>query len=370
MSLIDFNVQQKLIQSEVKKFATSEIESIADQIDKACVPPAEIVSKLSNLGLSSLIIPEKYGGSGLDTTSLCIAIEELSKTLASIGAILCVNNCLAAYPIIKYGNESQKDLYLNKLAKGEIGAYAADIGIDAQNKIVEVKIKNGELSISGAKEFVLNGEIASFFILPISVINKKAIYILPKENQTINITRPQILGIRSAGIIGLEFNDTKLPKDLCLVPEDKGEKCLEEISTYAHIGFAAISLGIAEASLKASIKYSRERKQFGKAICEFPMVQEMLVDMNTNIEATRLLVYDAAARFDRGRDFSSAAKIARLFSSDAAVFSGIKAIQIHGGYGYTKDYPVERYLRDAKVLQVLERPPHDIKSRIAKELLS
>lgn len=370
MALINFNNEQKLIQKEVKKFTTAEIESLSSEMDKECVFPAQIIKKLSELGFSSVIIPEKYGGSGLDITSLCIAVEEVSKVSASIGTILVVNNCLFAFPIIKYGQESQKDFYLNKLASGAIGAYASNLEIDLPDRDIQIHKVNGNHAISGKRDFVLNGESASFILLTVVLPNGKSLYILPKDIKGISMTRPNILGMKSAGIVSLDFKDVVITKDSCLISEDKGENALQEIRDYSNIGFSAISLGIAEAALEASIKYSKERKQFGRAICKFPMVQEMLVGMKIKIETARLLIYDAAALFDKGENYSLASKIARLCSSDAAVFSGIKTIQVHGGYGYTKDYPVERYLRDAKVLQVLERTPHDLKSKIAKELLT
>ena len=371
MGLLNFGNEQKLIQNEFKRFALTEIESIAAELDKTCAFPTSIINRLSDLGLSSLIVPEKYGGAGFDATSLCIAIEEISKICASIGTILVVNNCLVAYPIIKYGQEAQKDLYLKKLATGEIGAFITDLEIDLLDKKLAAKFTSGSYSITGKRDFVLNGEAASFFVLPISSSNGKAFYLIDKGNASIiKITKPEILGMRAAGIVGLEFKETQLTKESCLIPEDKGEKVRQEISEYSNIGFSAIALGIAQASFEAALKYSKERKQFSRPICEFPMVQEMLVDMKVKIEMARLLVYDAANKFDNGQDYSLAAKIAQLHGGEAAVFSGLKAIQIHGGYGYIKDYPVERYLRDAKVLQVLEKTPHDLKSKIAKELLS
>jgi alkylation response protein AidB-like acyl-CoA dehydrogenase len=369
MSLIHFNNEQKLIQAEVKKFATSEIVTIAADIEKECTFPSQIIKKLYELGIVTLIIPEKYGGSGLDTTSLCIAVEEISKACASIGTILVVNNCLVAYSIMKHGDESQKKVYLGILAKGEIGGYVSDLGIEIPDKRIEIEDAGENIFVSGTKDIVLNGGVAVFFLCPISLANGKSIYIIPRETSRIKINQSSIMGLKTAGIVSLELNKTELQKDLCLVPQNQGEKILTEIHNYSNIGFSAVSLGIAEAALEAAIKYSKERKQFGRAICEFPMVQEMLVDMKTKIENARLLVYDAAAKCDRGENYSLVSKSARLYSADAAVFSGLKALQIHGGYGYTKDYPVERYLRDAKVLQVLDNTPHDLKSEIVKELL-
>ena len=369
MGLINFNNEQKLIQREVRKFATAEIESQSSELDKECMFPTVIVQKLSELGLLSLIVPEKYGGSNLDTTSLCIVIEELSKVCASLATVVVVNNCLFAYPIIKYGQESHKDFFLNKLSEGVLGGYVVELEIDSVREALHICTVNGDYSISGKREFVLNGESARFFLLPVALPNGKGLYVFSKDIKGITMAHPRILGLKSAGIVCFEFKDVLLSHGECLVPEESGKSVLEEIRDYSHIGFSAVSLGIAEASFEAALSYSKQRKQFGRPICEFPMVQEMLTDMKLKIEAARLLVYDAAAKCDTGKFCSLTSKNARLYTSNAAVFSGLHAIQIHGGYGYTKDYPVERYLRDAKVLQVLEKTPHELKSSIAKELL-
>jgi butyryl-CoA dehydrogenase len=369
MALIAFNSEQKLIQGEVRKFSRTELEPIAGDIDKNGVFPVEIIKKLSDLGLSSLIVPEKFNGADIDTTSLCIVLEELSKVCASISNILAVNNCLVAFPIMNYAPEQMKEHYLKKLAQGEIGAYSVDLGIDASDANINVTETDGDCLVSGRHDFVLNGETANFFILPVCLTNGKALY-LCEDTASIQQIKHQILGMRAAGIVGFEYKDLRLMGDKCLLSADKAVHLLKKIQDYSNIGFSAISLGIAQAAFDASVKYSKERRQFGRAICEFPMVQEMLVDMKTRIEAARFLVYDAAAKFDKGQDYSLSANIARLISSEAAVFSGITAIQVHGGYGYIKDYPVERFLRDAKTVQVLQEPPQDLKSKIAKELLS
>ncbi len=365
MPLIAFNNEQKLIENEIRKFAKNELEPLSDEIDKKGIFPVEIIKKLSDLGLSSLTIPEKYGGAGLDTTSLCIVLEELSKVCASISTILAVNNCLVAFPIIKFAPEEKKDYYLKKLGQGEIGAFGPDVGIDVSDKNIEIREKDGNYVISGKKDFVLNGETADFFLLPLSLSNGKALYAL-ENTRGVHVTKHHMLGLRAAGFVTWEFKNIKLMSNTCIL---NSEEAFQQIHDYSNIGFSAISLGIAEAAYDASIKYSKERTQFGRAICEFPMVQEMLIDMKTRIETARLLVYNAAAQCDKGYNYALDSRIARLQSGEAAVFAGIKAIQVHGGYGYIKEYPVERYLRDAKAIQVLNETPQDVKSKIAKELL-
>jgi len=368
MSLISFNNEQKLIEGEIRKFSKTELEPIADEIDKKAIFPIEIIKKLSDLGLSSLIIPEVYGGAGLDTTSLCVVLEELSKTCASISTILLVNNCLVAFPVMKFAPEKIKEYYLRKLTKGEIGACSTELGIDLPGESISIRDTDGKLMISGEQHFVLNGEAAHFVVLPISVSTGKALYILD-NNPRIEQKKHHILGLRAAGIVGYQFRDLDIEADTCLLDGQEAVDALMQIRHYTHIGFSAISLGIAEAAYEASIKYSKERKQFGRAICEFPMVQEMLIDMKTRIEATRLLVYNAAAEYDKGDTNTLSAHIARLQSGEAAVYAGIKAVQVYGGYGYIKEYPVERFLRDAKAIQVLCETPNELRALIAKGIL-
>ena len=369
MNLINFNNEQKLIRTEIRNFAAAELAPKADEIEKKGVFPTDIIKKLSDLGVLSLTVPEKYGGAGLDATSLCTTAEELSKVCASVGTILVVNNCMVAFPIMKYAEESQKRYYLDKISRGEIGAYICDPEIDLSEKKIEIKTSDDNCLISGNRDFVLNGEAANFYVTPVLLSNGKAFYLLEKGLAGITIRKTEVLGVRSAGIVSLNFKETELEDEFCFVVEDNGEKALIEIRDYSNIGFSAVLIGIAQAALSDSIKYSKEREQFRRSICNFPMIQEMIAEMKVKIEAGRFLVYEAAAKYDNGLDYSLASRIARFYCGEIAVFSGIKAVQIFGGYGYTKDYPVERYLRDAKTLQLLEVVPYELKLHIAEELL-
>jgi len=369
VSLINLNNEQKMIRDEFRKFAASELEPIAEDIEENGVFPKDIISKLSELGLSSLIIPEKYGGVELDVTSLCIAVEEISKVCASIGAILVVNNCMVAYPLMKYGDDPFKETYLNKLSNGEIGGFVCEPEIDLPEEKNDLKAKDDKFIFSGHREFVLNGSSANFFIMPVSTLENTKYYIVDKDIKGIHLTSKNLLGLRAAGFAGAEFEDTELLEEDCFIPDDKSGKIRSEIHDYANIGFSAISLGIAQAALETAVKYSKERVQFGRRICEFPMVQEMMSEIKMKIETARLLVYDAASKADKGEDLGIASKITRIYCGDLGVFAGLNSIQVHGGYGYMKDYPLERYFRDAKVLQLLETSPRISKAKIAKELL-
>lgn len=367
MPVIEFNKEQKLILSEIRKFSQAELEPLAVDIDRSDAFPVDIIKKLTDLGLSGIIIPEEYGGAALDTTSLCIVLEELARASASVSAILFVNNCLVAYPLIHYASGEKKDHYLKQLCSGTIAGYCVEAGIDAQRERIQVRTTEKGCSISGEHDFVLNGETAQFLIMPISLSDRQ-LHVVDMQAD-MEPAKQDIMGLRGAGVVRLAFSNIVLNDATSLTDAAQTDHVVHAVHDYANIGFAAISLGLAVAARAASVTYAKERQQFGRAICEFPMVQEMLADMSAGIEAARCLVYDAAARVDRGEDFVLAAHTARLVSSNTAVLCGTKAVQVYGGYGYTKDYPVERYLRDAKTVQLIMDTPHNLKLTIAKELL-
>jgi alkylation response protein AidB-like acyl-CoA dehydrogenase len=280
--------------------------------------------------------------------------------------ILFVNNCLVAYPIVRYANQEKKDRYLKQLCSGATAGYCVDAGIDVQRDRLKIVTAEREYSISGEHDFVLNGETAQFIIMPIELSDRQ-LHVIEIHPDMKRVKR-DIMGLRGAGIVRLAFSKVVL-NDATLLSDTSQHDVLHTVHDYANIGFAAMSLGLAVAARDASVTYAKERQQFGRPICEFPMVQEMLADMSAGIDAARYLVYDAAASADCGEDYARKAHTARLVSSNTAVFCGTKAVQVHGGYGYTKDYPVERHLRDAKTMQLIMDTPQDLKLAIAKELL-
>jgi alkylation response protein AidB-like acyl-CoA dehydrogenase len=367
MPLIEFSKEQKLILSEIRKFSQTELEPLAMDIDRNDVFPVDIVKKLTGLGLSGIIIPEEYGGAALDTTSFCIVLEELARASASVSTVLFVNNCLAAYPLVMCAGKEKKDRYLQQLCKGSVAGYCVDAGIDAQRARIQTRTMEQGCSISGEHDFVLNGETAQFLIMPMS-LSDGHMHIVDVQ-AGMKTAKQGLMGLRGAGIVRIAFSDIVLNDATALADAAQPIDVWQAVHDYANIGFSAISLGVAVSARDASVTYAKERQQFGRPICEFPMVQEMLADMSAGIDAARCLVYDAAARVDRGEDFARAAHTARLVSSNTAVFCGTKAVQIYGGYGYTKDYPVERYLRDAKTIQLIMDTPYNLKLAIAEELL-
>jgi alkylation response protein AidB-like acyl-CoA dehydrogenase len=371
---MDLTSEQKLIQDMVRKFASTELQPVVSEIDKEATFPYEVIKKLSELGFLGITVPEKYEGANLDTLCYCIIIEELSKVFGSVGTILIVNNALIAYPLLKYGKESQKGRWLTSLAKGElIGAFALTEELaDSDLSNIETKAErvNNYYVISGRKSFVANAEAAKLFIVFASTPNGSSAFLVERGSPGFNVTEKEdTLGGCASGICNLELNEVKVNEDNILGKEGDGKPISEEALDVANIGIGAQAVGIGEAALEDSIRYAKERHQFGRPICEFQLVQDMLVEMKTEIAASRLLVYDAALKCDSGGSFSTEAAMAKLFATDASMFAGTKAIQIHGGYGYTKDYPVERYFRDAKIAQVWGETSMIQKVKIAKALL-
>ncbi|MDD5528441.1 MAG: acyl-CoA dehydrogenase family protein [bacterium] len=380
-----FNSEQKLVQDMVRKFATNELAPIALDLDKKAEFPGKIIQKLAELGLSGIIIPDKYNGSALDMVSYCIVIEELSKVCASLSFSLIVNNSFVAFPIIKYGTEVQKNRWLPKIANGEcIGAFALyeetysniyeEINADISKKITTIAkpTGNGKYLISGEKVFVVNGETAGIFIAFALLDNKLTAFILPKEGNESNLSfeKEVMMGMRSAGIGSIKLNNVEVSEENILGESGKGMEIFEQIVESANIAISAQAVGIMNASLEDSIKYSKERKQFGHPISEFQLIQDAIAEIKIRLDSSRILVFEAARMYDEGQPFSTTASITKLVATESAVWSSIKTVQVHAGYGYTKEYPIERYFRDAKVTQVFGETPLTQKIKLAKSVLS
>ncbi|MFA5032419.1 MAG: acyl-CoA dehydrogenase family protein [bacterium] len=379
-----FNSEQKLVQDMVRKFAINELAPIALDLDKKAEFPGKTIQKLTELGLAGIIIPDKYNGSALDMVSYCIIIEELSKVCASLGFSLIVNNSFVAFPIIKYGTEAQKNKWLPKIASGEcIGSFAlyeeTYSNIYKENTDISEKITtiakstgNGKYLISGEKVFVVNGETAGVFIVFACIDNKLTAFILPKEGNEENVSfeKEVMMGMRSAGIGSIKLNNVEVSEENILGEPGKGLEIFERIIESANIAISAQAVGIMNASLEDSIKYSKERKQFGHPISDFQLIQDAIAEIKIRLDSSRILVFETARMYDEGQSFSTTASITKLVSTESAVWSSIKTVQVHAGYGYTKEYPIERYFRDAKVTQVFGETPLTQKIKLAKSLLS
>ncbi len=376
---LELNDQQKMIQKMVREFAEKEIGPVAAELDKKEEFPTKILKKMSKLGLLGTIIPTEYGGAGLDTLSYSIVVEEISRKCASTGVITSVHISLVSWPIIKYGTEEQKKKYLPMLAKGEkIGAFAAtepNAGSDLGAMQTTAVLKGDKYIINGNKTFITSGPEAGIIIV-FAVTDKsagsKGISAFIVENTFKGFKVGSIyekLGINASKNSELIFENMEVPKENLLGKEGEGYKISLITLDGGRIGIAAQAVGIAQAALDESIEYAKQRQQFGKPLSKFQAIQWMIADMATQIEASRYLVYHAAYQKDLGGRFSKEAAMAKLFASETAVESVIKAVQIHGGYGYTKEYTVERLFRDAKITEIYEGTSEVQRLVIAASLL-
>ena len=377
---LELSDQQKMIQKMVREFAEKEVAPIAAELDKKGEYPTKTLEKMAKLGLLGIIVPKEYGGAGLDTISYSIIIEEISRKCASTGVITSVHNSLVAWPIKKYGTEEQKKKYLPMMAKGEtIGAFGGtepNAGTDLGAMQTTAELKGDKYIINGDKTFITSGPKAGI-ILVFAVTDKekgsKGISAFIVENTMKGFKVGSIfdkMGINANLVSELVFEDMEVPKENLLGKEGEGFKLALAALDSGRIGIAAQSVGIAQAALDESIEYSKQRQQFGRPIAKFQAIQWMIADMATRIEAARYLVRNAAYAKDnkKGR-FSKEAAMAKLFASETAMEAAMKAVQIHGGYGYTKEYTVERLFRDAKITEIYEGTSEVQKMVIAGSLL-
>jgi len=376
---LELNDIQKMIKKNVKEFAEKEIAPVAAELDQKEEYPTKILEKMAKLGFLGVIIPQEYGGAGLNTISYAIIVEEISRKCASTGVITSVHNSLVAYPIMKYGTEEQKKKYLPILAKGqEIGAFAAtepSAGSDLGAMKTTAVLKSNKYIINGDKTFITSGSEAGIIII-FAVTDKnagsKGISAFIVENTMKGYKVGSIfekLGINASQTSELIFENMEVPKENLLGKEGEGFKIALATLDGGRIGIAAQAVGIAQAALDESIEYSKQREQFGRPIAKFQAIQWMIADMATRIEAARYLVYNAAYVKDKGERFSKEAAMAKLFASETAMEAVIKAVQIHGGYGYTKEYTVERLFRDAKITEIYEGTSEVQRMVIANSLL-
>lgn len=358
--------EQQLIKDTAGDFADNTLEPLASQIDREEKIPPEIISKLSELGFWGILIPEEYGGAGLDTLSLSLVLEQISHACASTSVTLSVHNSLACNAIIKYGSPEQKKKYLPRLAKGEIiGAFALtepEVGSDAASLQAHAKLSEGKYVLNGIKAFVSSGPFAGLVVVfarthPDASLKGKGISAFLVEPDLPGVKRgltESKMGLRGAPLCEIVFEDVILSKDNLLGKENEGFVIAMDILNCGRIGIAIQSVGIAQASLDCAIKYAKERKQFGKPINEFQMVKWKLADLATEIEASRLLTYQAAVLRDKGSPYTKEASMAKLFASTVANKAAKDSLQIHGGVGYTKEFAIERFFRDAKATEIYE----------------
>lgn len=356
--------EQSMIQQMVREFADQEVRPIASEIDKTHTFPTATVKRMAELDLFALSIPEAYGGSGSDYLSYAIAVEELSKVCATHGVVLSAQTSLCTHPILKFGTEEQKKKYVPDLASGKkLGAFAlteAGAGTDASAQQTEALLQGDNYILNGAKVFITNGAVADTFVVLAMTDKSKGLkgitgFIVEKSFPGFIVGQTEEkMGICASSTTEIIFKNCVVPKENMLGKEGEGFKVAMQTLDGGRIGIASQALGIAQGALDAAIAYSKERKQFGKPISANQGIQWMIAEMATKVEAARMLVYRAAVLKDTGARISKEAAMAKLFASATAMEVTTKAVQIHGGLGYTKSYPVERYMRDAKITEIYE----------------
>jgi butyryl-CoA dehydrogenase len=379
---LDFNpcTKHKAVRKTVRKFAETELGPISHEIDRDSRFPWAVIEKMGPLNYFGLQVPKKYGGAGLDTISYAIAIEEISRVCAAVGLCVTVHNSVGAYPIVLFGTEAQKERFLPLLASGEyIGAFClteANAGSDAGAVETTAIYDDGEYVVNGTKVFVTNGGVcglAHIFALtdPDNPRSGASVFMVEKGMTGFSVGELEDLcGMRANPVSSLFLEDVRLPASHMLgLPGDGLKIGLSTLDT-GRIGIGAQALGIAQAAFEAAVKYSKERQQFKKPISSFQTIQNYIADMATEIDAARLLLYRACAFKDAGQAFGAEAAMAKLFCSTTATRVTNLALQIHGGYGYSKEYDVERYFRDAKVTEIYEGTSEVQRMVVARSVLS
>ena len=379
---MDFNpcTKHKAVRKTVRKFAETELGPISHEIDRDSRFPWEVIEKMGPLNYFGLQVPKKYGGAGLDTISYAITIEEISRVCAAVGLCVTVHNSVGAYPIVLFGTEDQKERFLPLLASGEyIGAFClteANAGSDAGAVETTAVYDNGEYVVNGTKVFVTNGGVCGLALIfaindPDNPRSGASVFMVEKNMPGFAVGELEDLcGMRANPVSSLFLEDVRLPETHLLGRLGDGLKIGLSALDTGRIGIGAQALGIAQAAFEAAVKYSKERQQFKKPISSFQTIQNYLADMATEIDAARLLLYRACAFKDAGQPFGAEAAMAKLYCSTTATRVTNLALQIHGGYGYSKEYDVERYFRDAKVTEIYEGTSEVQRMVVARSVLS
>ena len=375
----DFTDDHKMIQQSAREFAQEVIAPSAVERDINAEFPAEIVKQLGELGFMGMMVSPDYGGAGLDMISYVLAMIEISRVDASVGVIMSVNNSLVCYGLEKYGTDYIKEKFLTPLAKGQkLGAFCLsepEAGSDATNQRTTADKKDAHYLLNGIKNWITNGINADYYLVMATTDKEKGhkgISTLLVEKGTEGFghgKKEDKLGIRSSDTCSLTFENCKIPFENLVWEEGKGFNFAMNTLNGGRIGIAAQAIGIAEASFDAALKYSKERKAFGNPISKLQAIQFKLSDMAVKVDCAKMLTFKAAALKDAGKPYFKEAAMAKLYSSKIAVECALDAIQVHGGYGYVREYLVERYLRDAKITEIYEGTSEIQKLVITRALL-
>ena len=361
---IELNDEQQLLRDEIRRFAEEVVRPIAKEIDAKGVFPTDTIRQAAEMGLAGVAVPEEYGGSGMDTISYCLIIEEISRVCASTGVILSVNNSLVCDPLMKWANEEQKQNFLKPLASGEkLGCFALTepgAGSDAASLITSARRDGDDYVINGNKVFITNGTNADLALVFATIdpkLKHKGItaFIVPADTEGYSHGHHEYkLGVNASGTTELAFDNMRVPASQRIGEEGDGFRVAMSTLDGGRIGIAAQAVGIAQGAFEEALAYAQEREQFGRSISSFQAIQHYLADMSTELDAGRLLTWKAAwAKENRKRCTLEAAQ-AKLFASEMAQRVTNKALQIHGGYGYIREYNVERYFRDARITEIYE----------------
>lgn len=373
------NEEHKMIEAMVRDFAREQILPGAAERDRTGEFPRGILKQMAELGLLGMTVPQEYGGAGVDTVSYSLALKEVAYACASTAVIMSVHNSVACGPIYQFGSEYQKETYLKRLAKGELlGCFAlteASAGSDpASQRSVAVK-KEGYYVLNGTKVFITSGKNADVAVVTAYTSREKkhrgiSAFIVEKGTPGFSVGKVEDkMGLRASDTVELIFEDVMVPVENRLGEEGDGFKIAMISLDGGRIGIASQAIGIATACLDAAVNYSKQRIQFGRPISQFQAIRWMIADMATEIEAATLLTLSAAYLKDQGRPFTKEASMAKVFASEMAQRAAYKALQIHGGYGYMKDFPVERYYRDVRVLTIYEGTSEIQRTVISREIL-
>jgi butyryl-CoA dehydrogenase len=375
----DLSDEQRMIREVARDFAEREVRPIAAEIDRDARFPHETIKRMGELGLMGILAPERWGGAGGDTVAYAVAMEEIARVCGSHAVVMSVNNSLFCDPLMKYGSDAQRERFLRPVASGhEIGCFALtepQAGSDATNQHTLAARDGDHYVVNGRKVFVTNGREASTALVFVQTDTAKGshgISALLIEKARAGFLVPKTeekLGIRASDTAELVFEDCRVPIENRLGEEGQGFKIAMASLDGGRIGIAAQALGLAVGAYERALAYARERRSFGVPIGQHQMVQWMLADMATAIEGARLLIWQAAALKDAGEPFSTKSAMAKLFAADMAMKVTTDAVQIHGGYGFIKEYEVERFFRDAKITQIYEGTSQIQKLVIARSVL-
>ncbi len=375
----DFTEEHLNVQQAARDFAQTELLPGVIERDNEQKFPYEQIKKLGELGFLGIMVDPKYGGSGMDTISYVLAMEELSKIDASASVVVSVNNSLVCWGLETYGTEEQKQKYLVPMASGQVhGAFLLsepEAGSDATSQRTTAEDKGDHYLLNGTKNWITNGNSATYYLVIAQTHVEKGhkginAFIVEKNSPGVTVGKKEDkMGIRGSDTHSIMFQDVKVPKENRIGEDGFGFKFAMKVLAGGRIGIAAQALGIASGAYELAVKYSKERKAFGKEIMHHQAIQFKLADMATQIEAARLMVMKAAYLKDQGKDYALASSMAKVFASETAMWVTTEAVQVHGGYGYVKEYHVERLMRDAKITQIYEGTSEVNRIVISREIL-